>query len=191
MRKLAYDDPVESFFWRTPFGIASISYYLLMALVGLLIPDDIFKANPWAQDFSDLIASTVPQIDRITALNIKPDVNRFYFSVLWAGSPALFVAVIFFFVTRPFDPEEWRQSGAPAYQSFLFLIASGLMFGWWPQTLQWVTSELRLTHLLFESPVNALFTQVMLVSGPCVMLAVTPFAFAAWYRKPKPSAHFL
>jgi hypothetical protein len=76
--------------WRNRFGIALVAYYLAMAFVGLLIPDDILKANAWARDFSDFVASVVPQIDRITALNIKPDVNRFYFSVLWAGNPILF-----------------------------------------------------------------------------------------------------
>ena len=37
------------------------------------------------------MASIVPQIDRITALNIEPDVNRFYFSVSWAGNPIFFL----------------------------------------------------------------------------------------------------
>ena len=76
--------------WRNPFGLALVAYYLVMAVVGLLIPDDILRVNRWARDFSDFMASVVPQIDRITALNIKPDVNRFYFSVLWAGNPILF-----------------------------------------------------------------------------------------------------
>lgn len=73
--------------WKNPFGLALIGYYLVMAVVGLLIPDDILTANAWAVEFSDFMASIVPQIDRITALGIKPDMNRFYFSVLWAGSP--------------------------------------------------------------------------------------------------------
>lgn len=79
--------------WKTPLGLALIGYYLVMAVVGMLIPDDILKANAWAREFSDFMASIVPQIDRITALGIKPDVNRFYFSVLWAGSP-LFLLIL-------------------------------------------------------------------------------------------------
>ncbi|MEJ1172452.1 hypothetical protein, partial [Variovorax sp. CCNWLW235] len=62
--------------WRNPFGLALVAYYLVMAVVGLLIPDDILRVNGWARDFSDFMASVVPQIDRITALNIKPDMNR-------------------------------------------------------------------------------------------------------------------
>lgn len=76
---------------RNPFGIALLVYYLIMAIVGMLVPDDILKSYAWAREFSDFMASIVPQIDRITALNIKSDVNRFYFSVLWAGSPVLVV----------------------------------------------------------------------------------------------------
>ena len=76
--------------WRNPYNIALVAYCLVMAVVGLLVPDDILQVNARARDFSDFMASIVPQIDRITALNIKPDVNRFYFSVLWAGNPILF-----------------------------------------------------------------------------------------------------
>ena len=75
--------------WKSPLGLALIGYYLVMAVVGLLIPEDILSANAWAREFSDFMASIVPQIDRITALGIRPEVNRFYFSVLWAGSPLL------------------------------------------------------------------------------------------------------
>lgn len=94
MSNTAHAEKYKSSSWRNPFGVALIAYFLLMAVVGLSIPDDILKANAWAQEFSDSMASIVPQIDRITALNIKPDVNRFYFSVLWAGSPALLVIVL-------------------------------------------------------------------------------------------------
>ena len=83
--------PAERSAGRNPYGIALVAYYFVMAVVGLLVPDDFLQGNAWARDFSDFMASIVPQIDRITALNIKPDVNRFYFSVLWAGNPILFL----------------------------------------------------------------------------------------------------
>lgn len=69
------------------------AYFALMGLIALLIPGDILQAHAWAVTFSDFMASWVPQIDRITALGILPDLNRFYFSVLWAMSPVLFVLV--------------------------------------------------------------------------------------------------
>lgn len=96
--------------WRNPFGIALVAYCLVMALVGLLVPDDILQANAWARDFSDLMASIVPQIDRITALNIKPDVSRFYFSVLWAGNPILFfISLLLVWDGRHHGYAMWRM----------------------------------------------------------------------------------
>ena len=98
--------PPERSAWRNPYGIALVGYYLVMAVVGMLVPDDILQRNAWARDFSDFMASIVPQIDRITALNIKPDVNRFYFSILWAGSPVLSVISLLFIW------DGWRRRSA-------------------------------------------------------------------------------
>jgi hypothetical protein len=168
--------------WRNPFGIALVVYYLVMACVGLAIPDDILSANARAREFSDLMASIVPQIDRITALGIKPDVNRFYFSVLWLGSPMILLAVLAFFLSRPYRMYEWKQRGKPKYQSFLFLFGVLVLCGVWPQTLFWVDPSLRLTHSLLANGVGrGLFAQAMWATGPCLILAGTPFAFAAWY----------
>jgi hypothetical protein len=95
--------------WRTPLAIAAVLYCICMAVVGLWVPDNILKDNNWARDFSHFMAGIVPQINRITALNIKPDVNRFYFSVLWAGSPALIIIIIF----AVFDG--WKKQSAPMW----------------------------------------------------------------------------
>lgn len=95
--------------WRTPHAIAAVLYCICMTVVGLWVPDNILKDNNWARDFSNFMAGIVPQIDRITALNIKPDVNRFYFSVLWAGSPALIIIIIF----AVFDG--WKKQSAPMW----------------------------------------------------------------------------
>lgn len=62
-------------------------YLLFLCLIGLFIPEDILKNNPWAVEFSNTMASIVPQIDKITQLGLRPDSNRFYYSVLWALSP--------------------------------------------------------------------------------------------------------
>lgn len=172
--------------WLNPLSLLLIGYYLVMAIVGTLIPDDILSANAWARDFSDVVASIVPQIDRITALGIKPDVNRFYFSVLWAVSPVLVLTVLAFFALRPFRAEDWRQAGAPKYQSLLFLLAVMLVCGIWPQTLFWVDPAHQLTQVLMGNFVaRALFAQLIWVVGPCLFLAVSPFAFAAWYLAPQ------
>ncbi len=80
-------------FYASPWGMVFIAYFVAMGLVGALTPADILKANPWARDFCDFMAGIVPLIDRVTALNIEPDINRFYFSVMWAVSPFLFVFI--------------------------------------------------------------------------------------------------
>lgn len=45
--------PRKGTLWRNPFGRAFIAFYLAMAVVGLLVPDDILESNAWAREFSD------------------------------------------------------------------------------------------------------------------------------------------
>jgi hypothetical protein len=88
-------------FYKSPWGLAFMAYFVAMGLVGALTPPDILTAYSWTRPFTDFMASIVPQIDKVTALGIDADINRFYFSVMWAGSPVA-VAWVFFFlwVTR-------------------------------------------------------------------------------------------
>jgi hypothetical protein len=116
-------------FYTSPWGIAFIAYFVAMGLVGAFTPADILKANPWAREFCDFMANIVPQIDKVTALNIAPDINRFYFSVMWAGSPFLFVFMVCaIWLTRKddlADPKKvWRQ---PFYKSLLMVIPFGFL----------------------------------------------------------------
>lgn len=148
-----------------PFGIALIAYYLLMALVGLLIPDDILSANAWAREFSDFMASVVPQIDRITALNIKPSVNRFYFSVLWAGSPVLLLIVCIMM----WDAK--RRDVATMWTAPLRIAALPMLFGLvvcvlllLPQLL--VDPSMRLSRNTFGSSFGRGFLAQIFVLGP-------------------------
>jgi hypothetical protein len=102
-------------FYTSPWGIAFIAYFVAMGLVGALTPADILKVNPWAREFCDFMAGIVPQIDAVTKLNIAPDINRFYFSVMWAGSPIVFIfLVVSTWVVRKENlPESklmWRQA---------------------------------------------------------------------------------
>ena len=64
--------------------------WAVLAFVGFFIPDDILSKHTWAREFTDFMAGIVPQIDRVTALNLRPEVNRFHYSVLWAVSPVYF-----------------------------------------------------------------------------------------------------
>jgi hypothetical protein len=102
-------------FYTTPWAIVFIAYFVAMGLVGALTPADILTANSWAKDFCNFMAGLVPQIDRVTALSIESDINRFYFSVMWAGSPLLFVfiACSIWFTKESYntDPKSlWRMT---------------------------------------------------------------------------------
>jgi hypothetical protein len=61
--------------------------WAILAAIGLFIPEKVLSENEWAWRFSDFMASFIPQIDRITALNLRPEVNKFHYSILWAVSP--------------------------------------------------------------------------------------------------------
>ena len=83
---------------KVPGGNKPQMYFLLgswafFGALGLLIPSDILD-HAWAREFTDFIAAIVPQIDRIAALKLKPDVNRFHYSVLWSVSPIYLIIAI-------------------------------------------------------------------------------------------------
>lgn len=150
--------------WLNPFGLALVAYYLVMAVVGLLIPDDILKANTWAREFSDFMAGIVPQIDRITALGIKPDVNRFYFSVLWAGSPGL----LFIVLLMMWDAKKrgvaplWT---APFWKSFWPILFGIFICGFVWQVTWMVDPSLRISRFYFGNSIGRGLLGQLLVSG--------------------------
>lgn len=92
-KKLTTADYKRSF--GTPLGKTLLGYVTLMGLIALFIPADILKAYPWAASFSDFMAGWVPQIDRLVDLGIQPEVNRFYYSILWTASPGLLILSVF------------------------------------------------------------------------------------------------
>lgn len=172
---------------RNPYGLALVAYYAVMAVVGMLIPEDILRSHAWAREFSDFMASFVPQIDRITALNIKPDVNRFYFSVLWAGSPVL-ASLIFLGAykngintnyVKP-DSSGWSLFGAVIFGFTLCLLAVQMPYA---------ESSPKLTNgligLLFF---RGLFGQIIFTNGPIMFFVVICvnlpyFIFTGKYQK--------
>lgn len=164
--------------WVNPPTIAMGVYFLLMAFVGLLIPDDILKTNPDARQFSNFMASIVPQIDRITALNIKPDVNRFYFSVLWAVSPILFVIGLWHtWDGRKRNYPMWTMpfTTVPVY------IIICLLFIIWSQQLWAVDSKMRLSRGFFENSFGrGLFGQFLFVFGGVLIAAANAVWILSW-----------
>lgn len=152
--------------WSNPFVIAMVAHYLVMALVGLCIPENILKANAWAREFSDFMASIVPQIDRITALGIKPDMNRFYFSVLWATSPALFVICVGTIWSGRTNPKTsmWTM---PLHKAFVYLTGLAL-FVVWTQCLWTVDPSMRLTKVMFSPALGRSFYAQLVFSWGAV-----------------------
>jgi hypothetical protein len=170
-------DPIDTkkSVWLNPFGLAMLAYYLIMAVVGLCIPDDILKANPWAREFSDFMASIVPQIDRITGLGIKPDVNRFYFSVLWAGSPILLgMCLIASYANRSKLKTVWSTPWPQIIFSFIACVAilyfSQTGYGMWDATNR------QLKFLLGNSIGRVFWASVLYVHG----VVVCSFAVFIW-----------
>jgi hypothetical protein len=172
--KLSYEDLKEAY--STPYGRALLIYYVAMAIVGLLIPDGILRDYPWARDFADFMAGIMPQIDRITALGLAPDVNRFYYSVLWAGSPIL--AIVSFG-----SQNEGRITGKanmwvmPFSKAIQRMVASLFLIAWGGYGLWEVDPSMRLSKVLFLSPIGrALFGQMIFHVAP-VFLGVMLIAW--------------
>lgn len=148
---------------RNPYGLALVAYYAVMAVVGMLIPEDILRSHAWAREFSDFMASIVPQIDRITALNIKPDVNRFYFSVLWAGSPVLLVLCsLLVWYGRILGYPMWTTPLRTALSSMTVLLVA--IF--WTQNLWFVEPSMGLSNILFGNVFGrSLYGQIVFHTG--------------------------
>lgn len=165
--------------WRNPYGIALVAYYLVMAVVGLLVPDDILQANAWARDFSDFMASIVPQIDRITALNIKPDVNRFYFSVLWAGNPLLFlISLLLVWDGRHRGYAMWSMPLLKAVGLMAFCVAL-VVCAQWMYWMEDVTNR-QLRLLLGNRLGRSLWASSVYVLGSAVFGASFIVLFSGW-----------
>ena len=170
-------DPVETkkSAWLNPFGLAMLAYYLIMAVVGLCIPDDILKANAWAREFSDFMASIVPQIDQITALGIQPDVNRFYFSVLWAVSPLLLliVGLMIWDATRRGVAPVWTT---PFWKSFWPILFGAFIcaFAW--QVTWMADPALSISQFYLGNPIGrGLLGQMLVLS--CIFFG---FGIVVW-----------
>ena len=165
MTSFAAQQPNRKSPWLNPFGLALIAYYLVMAIIGLLVPDDILKSYQGTAEFSDFMAAIIPQIDHITALNIKPDVNRFYFSVLWAGSPVLLLIVCMMMWdakqrgVAPIWTTPFIKSLAPMSLGIFFTIAGF--------QLQWIVDpDLRLAEFTFGTSIGRGLQAQVFVIGP-------------------------
>ena len=139
-----------------------------MAAVGMLIPDDIMS-HQWAREFSEFMADIVPQIDRITALNIKPDVNRFYFSLLWAGAPMCALIIVLGALVRGVN-ENFVKNDRPLLMPMAAFLVLGLASFW----LIFLPGVQGANHVIVGLIGNffarGLFAQVVFVNGPLMFL---------------------
>lgn len=156
---------------RNPYGIALMVYYVVMAVVGMLIPDDILRNYSGTKEFSDFMASIVPQIDRITTLKIKPDVNRFYFSVLWAGSPVLVLLVVAGALSQGLNTEAIQPNDSIKKMLGVGVALTAISLAILP--MPFAENSPGLTNMLIGSFFGrSLFGQVLFVSSPIILLSV-------------------
>ncbi len=168
--------------WRRPFAVALLLYYFVMAAVGLLVSDEFLASQPWARGFGDFMASVIPQIDRVTALDVEPDVNRFYFSALWAGK-LLVLALSLVLVLRRASRlvsagRLWLLEVLMALPVLALLFASS-------QMLWAVESSAHLTALLFENDFGRSFlAQLVFSTGPVFGVACVVLWILERYAQP-------
>lgn len=146
--------------------------WALFVIVGLLIPETILE-HEWARNFCDFMASIVPQIDRVTDLGLRPEVNRFHYSLLWAFAPIYgvwFVATVEKSCAHakvrmaPFDALRYGLGCAAFAVAFMFVV-----FGWFgdPQ-------DSREAQGLFGNVVGRAFWAPLYV-GATIMFTVLTF----------------
>jgi hypothetical protein len=74
--------------------IAAFGCYIPSVLLAFLVPGDVLSAHPAANEFSQIMSSWIPMIERASGLSPLPQVVRFYFAVMWALMP-LWIGVLF------------------------------------------------------------------------------------------------
>ena len=151
--------------WRSQ-SVFMFFSYVLFVYVGLAIPEDILVAYPSATDFSDFMASLVPQIDRVTALGLSPEENRVNYSILWAASPLFLLLSLRW---------QWQHVEAGFYKDkpmsitrflgillFCVWIAGFTLFLW--SGVEPVSRDLILTRWIFEGKLlRSLWAPIMVI----------------------------
>lgn len=151
------------------------AHFVITAMVGLFVPDDILTNSPWAREFSNFMSRIVPQINRIVAIGIAPDVNRFYFSVLWALSPiALLPLVILSFQ----QPEKIKKIWLTVFHIQLLSLVACIFavvasqYGWWMTDIK--TRQVR--SMYGNAFGRAFWGNFMMVHGPVFLF----WAMCVW-----------
>lgn len=157
---------------QNPFGVALCVYYFFMVLVGVFVPDDILKDHMWAAEFCNFMASIIPQIDIVTSIGVNSDVNRFYFSVLWLGSPVLVGIVLLGALVDGINENMVDASMSEAKLIASAVVAAGSCF--YILSMSYVDDTSRLTQGLLGFNLGRSFgAQLVFVNGPIMFLAAS------------------
>ena len=152
--------------------------WAILAIIGLFIPEKVLSDNEWAWRFSDFMASIVPQIDRITALNLRPEVNKFHYSILWAVSP-VFPGLMLPSILAHSNAGKKTKTYGDACLGLLvcFWIVGFSMYLWWGAGFVDDRTD-RIARLMFDSGLSrSVFAPVLV--GSFWMFA-TLALFIAW-----------
>lgn len=154
---------------RTQIGFV-LGSYALFVVIGLAVPESVLRDYAWAKNFSDVMASIVPQIDRVTqlsaAMHAKADVNRFYYSFLWAISPLYFA--IFYNSSNQYIKTNYKiESMFAVLPHILFMLVVSLFIFFWP-----TEGGSRIEGMLFKHRLSSIFLGPMMVPGIMVMVSL-------------------
>lgn len=164
-------------------GRAFIAYFVAMGLVGAFTPADILTRYTWTQPFTDFMATLIPQINAVTALGIDADINRFYFSVMWACSPIIAISVFLAYrYTRARylrDPTHmWRMPLGKALVSVSSAIFMGALAFFVFDIFQ--NDQNRLLRGIFGSPLGRFVALPAFAIGPVLFWSVATFWLLGW-----------
>lgn len=152
--------------------------WVILAAVGLFIPEKALSENEWAWRFSDFMASIVPQIDRITALNLRPEVNKFHYSILWAVSPVFPGLMVPSFWKHP-SADNRRKTYGQAVGGLLVCVwlIGFTMFLWWGLGPMGDPAD-RIERLMFYYGLSRAVTAPLMVFG--FWMCVTMLLHTIW-----------
>ena len=143
-------------------------------------PEKVLSDNEWAWRFSDFMASIVPQIDRIAALNLRPEVNKFHYSILWAVSPVFPGLMLSAFWKHP-SINSRRMTYGQAFGGLLVCIwlIGFAMFLWWGLGfIGYENRHDRIVRAMFYHGLSRAIWAPLMVAG--FWMCVTMFLHTSW-----------
>lgn len=154
--------------------------WAVLAFVGLLIPETALTDNPGLRTFTDFMASFIPQIDRVTALGLKPEINRLHYSILWAVSPifpGLMLPSILNGGIAKAATQGTTYGQAVAGLIFSAWLIGGSMFLWWG--LGYIDDpQNRIARAMFRIGLSRAIWAPLMVFG--FWMSITAILFVVW-----------